>query len=556
MAAVAGRVEREAGPVPAWKVVGGLRVGEALVKLGYATEEQILDALHEQRRTGERIGEILVARGVVTRSQLYEALAHSMGVPFVDLAASPPERDVLALLPGWVVRARRVIPVRIRAGVLLLGMCNPQDQDAVADVEAICRLPVRPCLVDDREFDRIAASLVELPSTRPEASPRAAASLVVDVESPQDGLAASSVDRILEVAVRLGATDLHLSPTRTGYSVDVRVDGYLRNIGHLSLEDGQVAVSRLKVLASLDVAERTKPQDGHFDARVVGRDVDVRVAVLGTPLGEKLSARLLPRRSALVGLERLGMTAGQAETVRSVLRGSRGMLLFCGPVGSGKTTAMFGCVAELEPEPVLIVSVEDPVEYSMERVVQIGVNEKAGLGFGDVLRAVLRHDPDVLVVGEIRDGETARLAANAALAGRLVLATVHARSPQAAVVRMLDLGVEPHVLASALDAVAGCCLVRTVCPSCRAGTGRASCLLCGGTGYSGRTGVFELMVMTRAAREAVLRREDAESVARACAWVPEGGAWAAGVEKVASGITTDFELARALGARGPLAEPA
>jgi len=184
------------------------------------------------------------------------------------------------------------------------------------------------------------------------------------------------------------------------------------------------------------------------------------------------------------------------------------------------------------------------------------VNEKAGLGFGDVLRAVLRHDPDVLVVGEIRDGETARLAANAALAGRLVLATVHARSPQAAVVRMLDLGVEPHVLASALDAVAGCSLVRTVCPSCRAGTGKASCLLCGGTGYSGRTGVFELMVMTRAAREAVLRREDAESVARACAWVPEGGAWAAGVEKVASGITTDSELARALGARGSLAEPA
>jgi general secretion pathway protein E/type IV pilus assembly protein PilB len=527
------------------QAAGSVRVGQALVRLGHASEQQVLEALDEQRRTGERLGEILVSRGVITRRQLYEALAYSLGVPFVDIANSPPDPESIRRLPAWMVRSRRILPLRESGGTLQLGMCDPRDQDAILEAEAYCKLRVQPCLIDEREFDRLAASLVDVPQAADTAGQLDQAALVVATDRPGPG--GSVVEQVLEVAVRLGATDLHLSPTRSGYSVDVRVDGQLRNIARLDPETGQMAASRLKVLAGLDVAEKVRPQDGHFDAHVFGRDVDVRVASLGTPLGEKVSCRLLGRRSALVGLDRLGMTPQQAEAVRSVLRGGRGMLLFCGPVGSGKTTSMFACVAELERQPLLIVSVEDPVEYSMERVVQIAVQEKAGLTFPEALRAILRHDPDVVVVGEIRDAETARTATNAALAGRLVLATMHSRSPQAAVVRMVDMGVEPHVLTSALDVVVGCSLVRTLCSSC---SGRG-CITCGDTGYSGRTGVFELMVMTRASRDAVLRRADADSVARSAAWIPEGGAWAAGQGKVDAGITTPAELERALGMGRP-----
>ena len=336
------------------QAAGSVRVGQALVRLGHASEQQVLEALEEQRRTGERLGEIPVSRGVITRRQLYEALAYSLGVPFVDIANSPPDPESIRRLPAWMVRSRRILPLRESGGTLQLGMCDPRDQDAILEAEAYCKLRVQPCLIDEREFDRLAASLVDVPQAADTAGQQDQATLVVATDRPGPG--GSVVEQVLEVAVRLGATDLHLSPTRSGYSVDVRVDGQLRNIARLDPETGQMAASRLKVLAGLDVAEKVRPQDGHFDAHVFGRDVDVRVASLGTPLGEKVSCRLLGRRSALVGLDRLGMTPQQAEAVRSVLRGGRGMLLFCGPVGSGKTTSMFACVAELEREPVLILS--------------------------------------------------------------------------------------------------------------------------------------------------------------------------------------------------------
>lgn len=542
-----GRAGRPAG------IVGSLRVGEALVELGHASQDQILEALDEQRRTGERLGEILVSRGVVTRRQLNEALAYSMSVPFVDIGQSPPDTDVVRMVPAWMIRARKVLPLRIAGGMLLLGMCDPRDVEAASEVEAVVRVPVRPCLVDEVEFDRVAASLVDVPGRDVlpgSGKPRVAAALVVEPGRGDTAGPEMVVERVLEVAVRLRATDVHLTPTRTGYSVDLRVDGYLRNVGYLDAESGQRAVARMKVLAGMDVAEKVRPQDGHFDAQVLGRAVDVRVAVVGTPHGESLSARILERRSPLLGLDRLGFTRPQIEVVRASLRSARGMILFCGPVGSGKTTAMFGCLAELEREPMLLVSVEDPVEYTMDRVVQIEVREKAGLTFHSALRSVLRHDPDVVAVGEIRDADTAQLAVNAAMAGRLVLATIHSRTPAGALVRLLDMGVEPYVLASAVDLVVGCALVRTLCPAC-GGHGRdASCMTCGGSGYFGRTGVMEVMLVSPEVRRAVLSRADAETISSSGVWIPEGGAWAAAAEKVASGITDEAELVRALGARG------
>lgn len=530
------------------RFLAGLRLGEALVALGHASPEEILDALAEQRRTGERLGDILVARGVITRRQLYEALAHSMSVPFVDLTRDPPDPGVTGMLPARVVRARRVLPVRVAGGALVLGMCDPRDMDALCEAEIHAGMPVSPCLVDEVEFDRIAASLVEIAGdVLAVRRQKPAASLVIQVSPDRDGAGGEVVERVLEIAARLRGTDVHLNPVRTGYSIDIRVDGRLRSIGHLDAESGQQAVSRLKVLAGMDVAERLKPQDGHFDAEILGRAVDVRVSTVGTPLGEKLSARLLERKSPLLGLDRLGFTPEQSKVLRSVLRAGVGMVLFCGPVGSGKTTAMFSCMAELEREPLLLVSVEDPAEYTMERVVQVEVREKAGLDFEAALRSVLRHDPDVIAVGEIRDAGTARLAANAAMAGRLVLATVHSASPAGALVRLADMGVAPRVLASAVRAVVGCSLVRMVCRACDRVSGLHRCLSCGGSGYFGRTGIFEVMLVGERARSLILSGADVVEISRAAEWIPEGGARAVASWKVISGVTDAAEVDRVLG---------
>ena len=526
-----------------------MRIADALVELGYARPEQIAEALEEQRRTGERLADVLVARGVVSRRQLYEAMGRAMSVPFVDLSSISLDTNVLRLVPSWLIRSRRVLPVAVQNGALVLAMCDPLDLEAIVDVEACTRMPVRPCLVDEADYDRAVAGLLELldaPTGEADgASAGARADLVVDASPNAPGGVEAVVERILEVATRLRASDIHMSPLQAGYSVDVRVDGRVRSIGKLDPAIAQQAIARIKVLAGLDVAESIRPQDGHFAARVLGRDVDVRVAVIGTPNGESLSARLLERRAPLWGLDRLGFTKEQLAALRATAGARGGMILFAGQVGSGKTTAMCALIAAMEREPVMLMSVEDPVEYTMQRVVQIGVQERAGLGFADALRAVLRHDPDVLAVGEIRDGETARLAANAAMAGKLVMATIHSRTPAGALVRMADLGVHPSVLASVVDLVVGCALVRLLCTACR-GRGLGRCLSCDGTGYSGRTGLFTVLQMNPRAREAVVARADAEAISRAATWVPAGGVREVAMEMVSAGKTDHAEVSRVL----------
>lgn len=547
------------------------RLGDLLVESGLIDDDQLSQALSVQAREGGKLGEVLVRQLIVTEEQLAAALAGQKGYEHVVLANYPVDHAATALLPERMARQRQVLPVAFDEGKLLLAMVNPLDIEAIDDVEMRTGMRVRPVVVASSQlfhaidkyvassdaFQDIVESVEELAEEAEDESP----------VGSDDVPIVRLVNQLIREAVRAGASDIHVEPSAKRLIVRYRIDGVLNEVMELPLAAKAGVTSRLKIMSEMDIAERRRPQDGRIAARVDERPVDIRVASLPTPHGEALTLRILNSELAFRSLEDIGMSDPHLRAVREMIAKPYGAIFVAGPTGSGKSTTLYGALQLLNQPTRKIITVEDPIEYQMAGLTQIAVNAKIGLTFAAGLRTILRSDPDVVMVGEIRDPETAEIAIRAALTGHLVVSSIHTNDAPSALTRLNDMGVPPYVTSSSLVGVVAQRLVRKLCPTCKqqlkvpgsrlvaAGFpatdakkvkiyGPVGCEECGRSGYRGRMGVFEVMPVDETITAAFLDHQPAEVLRTIALESGMRPMRADALDKVAAGITSLEEIDR------------
>ena len=560
--------------------IGGGRIGDILVSEGKITEEQLEQALAMQKHDPREIGKILLSLGYVNKVDLARALARRLRLDFAEISDRDVDRAAAMLVDQKVLRRHGVLPLRLENQRLMVAMSDPTNIHALEDLTMISGYPITPivALEDEiqRVFNKVFAVSDEVSEFLEEAGKESVEQDLGDLElgadaSPDEAPIIRLVSSVLQQAVGYGASDIHVEPQAREVAVRMRVDGVLREVMSIPPKLKNGVVARLKIIGNLDIAERRVPQDGRFSVRLGGQKLDMRVASLPTVYGEKIVLRLLETSTAAVDLTELGFPPKVYETYEEIFRRPYGTILVTGPTGSGKSTTLYSTLNELNSPEKNIITVEDPVEYRMHGVNQIQTNPKAGLTFASALRSILRADPDILMIGEIRDFETAKIAVEAALTGHLVLATLHTNDAPGALTRLTDMGVEPFLTSSAVDCVIAQRLARMLCDRCKAPvevereilTGMqfpfehapeeglnfhraVGCDRCGGTGYRGRLGIFELMVLTEKIKEMILHRASAGEIGEV---VREEGMIRLrddGLLKAAAGLTTIEEVLRSV----------
>lgn len=510
---------------------GRIRVGEALVREGVLSEEQLRQALAQQKSSGRMLGEMLVEQGVISNAVLVRALARCLGVRGCQLRHGLIDPALLKLIGEEEATRLKAIPMFKVHGTLTVAMAEPQSLPTIDRLRHLTGCKIRPVLAlegniaefvkkyatGDVDVDAFLTSLAESDVE------------VVERESVDDGpttdldrmVAGSPIVNLVNVAlltaVKDGASDIHVEPDKKGTRVRYRIDGVLRDLMKPPAGMHSAIVSRVKVIGKMDIAEKRMPQEGRVRIVAEGREIDLRVSSMPTLLGEKLVLRILDKQNLRVRMEDLGLRTELMLAFKRILEQPHGLVLVTGPTGSGKTTTLYSALELLRSPEVNIVTVEDPVEYQLDLVNQIQVHEQIGFSFARALRSILRQDPDVIMVGEIRDEETARVAVQAALTGHLVLATLHTNDAPSAVARLVDMGIETYLLGPAIQGVMAQRLARTICPSCetkyhpaqqvlidagiaeqagRAFRKGAGCQQCHDSGFHGRIGIYELMEVT------------------------------------------------------------
>ncbi|MCD8342825.1 MAG: GspE/PulE family protein [Oscillospiraceae bacterium] len=554
--------------------MGKSMLEDVLVSCGELTREQLASAAARRSADCRTLAEALAEQGLLSERRLEEILENELGIETVDLASVRIAPSMAELLPVEAARRLRVVPIETHRGELIIAAADPLDIDALAEVRRITGMQTTPRLAQADDIGLAISALygsagtsraladmqLQASSAPAEAEPRRVFSLDAEGEAP----AVRFVSSVIKRAVLQSASDIHIEPHRNELAVRMRIDGRLRDVLSAPESVKRTVVSRIKVMAGMDIAEHRVPQDGRASVSVGGEVTDLRISVIPTIHGEKAVIRLLGRSSKLLEPEAIGLSGRELEQYRTLLHGGSGMVLLCGPTGSGKTTTMYAMLRELGTPEVNTVTLEDPVEYSLAGVNQVQINEKTGMTFAAGLRAVLRQDPDIIAVGEIRDGETAEIAMRAALTGHTVLSTVHTRSAVDAIDRLLDIGVEPYIIASALRGVISQRLVRRICPACREMRPTSSEELAalrlppetkrwrgrgfprgGGTGYAGRIGCFEILTLTDETRRLIARaapRAELLAAVRAAGFTPMRES---ALRLAASGVTTIEEAMRA-----------
>lgn len=523
------------------------RLGDILVSADVLSREELHRGLERQKNTGRKLGRILVDVGLITDAELAEALSAQLGIPHVRFSEHDPAADAVLRLPERLAVQRRVLCLDSEDDTYLLAMANPLDVSILDQVRMIVDGEVRPAVAPQdklkrairraygggRTLDRLVDQLSDGDVgsvSRSESDPEGDLDAGVH-EAP----VVRYVDMLLREAVDNGASDIHLEPFRDELRVRRRIDGVLQELEPPPEGFRSAIVSRIKVMADMDIARSRLPQDGRIRVRSDGRAVDFRVNCFPTVFGESIVLRVLNRGHVALRIDNLGMTDRQEKRYRRIVQRPNGMVLVSGRTGAGKTTTLYSGLNLLNDSELKIVTLEDPVEYRLDGLVQTQVSGSSGYTFAGGMRAMLRHDPDVCLVGEIRDNDTARTAVQAALTGHLVLSTTHTNRAAGAVARLVNMGVEPFLLSSTLQAVLGQCLVRLICDRCREryrpepenlrrlgkSPGRrtehtftrgAGCEACGGTGYRSRTGLFELLEVTPEVARLVSRDAPADVI--------------------------------------------
>ena len=523
-----------------------LHLGEMLINAGTITKEQLERGIELQKGTNERLGTVLINNGIITEKQLIEVLRMQLGIEFIDLTRVSIPTEMAQALPKNIARQYGVVPVKIAKDELYLAMSDPLNFYAVEEARRAAKKKIVP-LVSTKDgiehaiqvlysSEGAAKAIAEMKreaSANGETQDTADNSNQLGEDTQSSAPTIRLVNSILERAITERASDIHLEPRENVMQVRMRIDGLMRDILTVPKDVQASVISRIKIMSSLNIAEHRVPQDGRFNVRIKDRDIDLRISTLPTVHGEKVVARLLDKSGGRVTKEAVGLTGSDLEKYDEMLKNRNGVILLVGPTGSGKTTTMYAMINQLNTPEVNMVTLEDPVEYNVDGVNQVQINEKTGMTFASGLRAILRQDPDIIAVGEIRDGETASIAMRSAITGHVVLSTIHTNDAVGSIDRLRDIGVEPYVIAGALKGVISQRLVRRICPNCRQAYTPteeeledlgiemepgmklyrgAGCSQCYNSGYRGRTAVFEMLPITHAVRTLIYEQRGRDAI--------------------------------------------
>ena len=507
-----------------------VRLGELLLKQNLINDEQLRLALEQQKKTGRRLGRVIVDSGYVTEKNLSEALARQLNVPFVDLKSFDVQLAAVKLLPEAQARRFRVLPLSFDGARVVVGMVDPTDLFAYDELLRLLKREVEPAVVTEstllETFDRVYRRTEQISGLAKELGaelgevPTELNDLFNMSAGQEDAPVVKLLQTVFEEAIKMRASDIHIEPQEKYLRIRFRIDGVLHVQTDADLKIAGAVALRLKLMSGLDISEKRLPQDGRFNIKIRNSAVDVRISTMPTQHGESVVMRILNQATGLLGLEKLGMPAKILDRVRSAISRPSGMVLVTGPTGSGKTTTLYAALKEINTTELKIITVEDPVEYRLQNINQVQIHDKIDLSFERVLRSALRQDPDVILVGEIRDPATAEIGMRAAMTGHMVLSTLHTNDSISTPIRLLDMGVPRYMVAMSLQLVLAQRLTRVICESCAqpyvptpnehewlkielgANVDQhrylkgAGCSRCANTGYLGRTGVYEMLVMT------------------------------------------------------------
>ena len=533
----------EKGALP----VAYMRLGDLLISAGVIRPEQLNDALAIQKKTRERLGDVLINNGIITEQQLIEALQMQLGVDFVDLTAVSIPLELARFVPRSIAKKYCVVPVKLQKDELYVAMSDPLNFEAQEEIKSASHKQVVPMIATRRAVEQAIATLYGNEGTaraieemKREAGSNQADIVPVQMSKAVDNGAAEAptirfVNSVIERAITERASDIHLEPQEGEMVVRMRIDGVLRRIFTVPANLQATVIARLKIMGGMNIAERKIPQDGRAMVTAKDKEIDLRISSIPTIYGEKIVLRLLDKSSGHINRKTIGLEGEDEKKYDRLLKNSSGVILIVGPTGSGKSTTMCAMIQELCSEQTNIMTLEDPVEYNIPGTNQCQINEKTGMTFAAGLRSILRQDPDVISVGEIRDGETASIAVRAAITGHLVISTLHTNDAVSTISRLVDIGVEPYMISSALRGVVSQRLVRKICPHCRKAytpteeekrmVGIAEnedvtfykgegCQECGRTGYRGRRGVFEILTLDAALRREVANNASSEELTK------------------------------------------
>ena len=551
-------------------------IGETLIELGLLDSEGLERALRAQQEHGERLGQILTKLGLISEANRAQALSVQLALPLVDGTDYPAEPIFVGRVSSSFLKESKVVPLSETEDELVLAMADPLDEYVVEAMELVANKKVMPRVGTERDIEHALERLYE--------DRHNAFDEIVEDIGARDSIIGDDVERLKDMAseapvIRLvnhvisrafeaHASDIHIEPFENQLVVRYRIDGILREVDSSPAHLAPAVVSRVKIMANLNIAERRLAQDGRVRLRIQGKELDLRVSTVPSIHGESVTIRLLEHNPAALHLDTLGLDRNVAERFAAALGQHHGIFLVTGPTGSGKTTTLYAALNRLNTRERKIITVEDPVEYQLHGVTQIHVNPRINLTFANILRSIVRQDPDVIMIGEMRDVETAQIAVQSALTGHLVLSTLHTNDAPSAVTRLLDMGVEDYLLTSTVNAVMGQRLVRMLCQKCHTSypappelvdrmrlhdytdddeiiLRRANgCDECAGLGYSGRLGIFELLTVTEEIQNLILKHADAATIQRSAASDGMTSMFEDGVRKALAGNTTIEEVRR------------
>lgn len=547
------------------------KLGDILVDAGKISKEQLEYSLELQKKRGDKLGKILVDEGLLSEDDVLQGLEFQLGVPRAALERYYIEPGIARLIPESLARRHNAIAIKKYNEVLTVAMSDPLNVFAVDELKLVTGYKIQPAIASEDDI-RSAVEFYYGRQTAEKAVEDFEKEYKVEKSAEPDkelldhvnnAPVVRLVNSIIEQAVLSRASDIHIEPRQNDLRIRFRIDGELHDIMATPMDTHGSVVARIKIMSNLNIAERRLPQDGRVKMDASGRNLDLRISIMPTVFGEKVVVRLLDRGSFMMTKKQLGFTQENIRLYDKLLKAPCGIILVTGPTGSGKTTTLYSALKELNDSTANIITLEDPVEYTLEGINQVQVNPKAGLTFAGGLRSILRQDPNIIMVGEIRDEETAKLAVRAAITGHLVLSTMHTNDASGSVVRLIDMGVEPYLAASSVMGVISQRLVRKVCPDCRKGYKPGAdelklmglgggdgitlykgqgCSSCNGTGYKERTAVHEIMTITGRHRDLINRRASSDKLARLSAELGMKTLKDNCAELVKTGITTVEEM--------------
>jgi type IV pilus assembly protein PilB len=515
------------------------RLGDLLVETGKISKDQLEHVLKNQRTSGKRIGQLLIEENIIIEDDILNVLEFQLGIQRVYIDAITVDLDAVKSIPESLASRYNLIPIGYENNTIKVVMSDPLNIFAIDDVKIASGYEVDMLIASSQEISRAIDKYYSSQFVQKAADDLSKAQGAKAVEENKEiddiknAPAVRLADSIIKNAVKARASDIHIEPFEKYIKIRFRVDGELQEILKSPKETAAALVTRIKIMANLNIAEKRLPQDGRILTNVDGKDFDLRVSVLPTVYGEKIVIRVLNRGNFLISKQDLGIVDDDLEKLERIIKSPYGILLVTGPTGSGKSTTLYTMLNDLNSSNTNIITVEDPVEYLMEGINQVSVNPKAGLTFASGLRAILRQDPDIVMIGEIRDSETAEIAVRAAITGHLVLSTIHTNDAASAVIRLADMGIEPYLVSTSIAGVISQRLVRKICPYCKEAYEASDyektllgednskhitiyngkgCALCGNSGYAGRQGVYEIMEITREHREYIVRNKTTDEI--------------------------------------------